>query len=201
MLHESLESYNKGTSDKVITILNYDIAIANAKSRCLSDLYFVPCDSLNLLFSKHKMLGDKLIDIYEINKDTELYVIIYKNEMIISAECREFKFSENSSNKFYNCKKIKSIHLEHVDTYEIVNMNYMFSGCNNLEYIAARQDAFKNAKFADLAFKDCSKLREIDFNKLGMHKIEYAYRMFYGCDRLKTIIAEKLNFDTDHLFY
>lgn len=72
-------------------------------------------------------------------------------------------FSPDSSKMFADCKSLKAIYFENVNTEFVVDFSDMFA--------------------------DCSSLKEIDISSFEMKNARYVERMFFNCENLQQIFA------------
>ena len=63
---------------------------------------------------------------------------------------------------FYLCKVLKSLDLSFIDTSNVINMNYLFNGCNELEILNIPN--FKTISVTSMSyiFSNCNKLKYLN---------------------------------------
>ena len=218
-IHQNKSKYNKGIlikniindfkksyKNEINLLINIDKFEINKK------IYFL--DNYDNYHNNLKELNDL---------NTELYInnIKYKyNKYFIPKNEGEYtinlKFNVNMrdcSYMFANCKNIKDINLSGFNTDSIINMQYMFYGCNikeinlfsfNTKNVKNMNNMFekcKNIKYLELdffhinnvinisaIFKDCSSLILLsDISKWNMENISNMSSLFEGCISLKSL--------------
>jgi len=94
---------------------------------------------------------------------------------------------------FYNCKWYyipKIIKIED----NLSSMNFMFSGCSNLQTINLESLNMTNIERVNNAFTQCTNLKEIIFGNQTIGKIISASQWFAGCSSLERLDARGVDF-------
>ena len=91
----------------------------------------------------------------------------------------------NCEKMFYQLENIKEIDFNYFDTSNVVNMDYMFANCANLETI-------NNLKAASITsmnyiFQNCRNLIYLNLYNFDASNVEYMISAFEGCSKLETI--------------
>jgi len=152
-----------------------------------------------ILFNREKIDG---IDAYINNKKINLINEnnkwkIYKN--IINGK-NKFKIIFNNSlttlYRFFNdCTTLYSIDLSNLDTSNVFDFGWMFSGCNKLKEIKGLNN-LNTSKVNSISslFQRCNELEYLDLSNLNTSNVIDMSYMFNGCNKLKEIKGiKKLN--------
>ncbi len=95
--------------------------------------------------------------------------------------------------------------LERVDTANVTNMAYLFSGCPSLKTLDLSGFNTENVVYMDFMFYGCSSLEALDLSNFNTENVEVMWSMFDGCSSLKTLNLSSFNTknveDMDYMFY
>ena len=103
--------------------------------------------------------------------------------------------NSNSGALFYQFSKLEEIEgLELLDTSNVINMSYMFSGCSSLTNLDV--SSFNTSNVTDMSnmFRSCSSLTNLDVSNLDTSHVTDMESMFKNCSSLTSL--ELSNFDT-----
>ena len=106
----------------------------------------------------------------------------------------------SSAQWFQHFGKLQTIEgIENLNTEEVTDMSYMFSGCSNL--ISLDLTSFNTATVTDMSymFSDCSSLTSIDLTSFNVKNVTSLQRMFSGCSSLTSL--NLLSFNTNKVQY
>ena len=120
---------------------------------------------------------------------------------IISLDLSNLNISEITNlvfifNKCYRLKEVKGINK--IITDKILDLNSIFQGCQELEYLDLSNCSTRNVKSMAFMFNGCSKLNKIiGLNKLITNKVRDMKAMFCKCKELEYLDIS--NFDTSNV--
>ena len=101
---------------------------------------------------------------------------------------------------FENCSKIIALDLSNFDSSKIINMLYMFNGCNKLKEIKGINQ-FKTNNVTDfrVMFQECYKLSYLDLSNFNTSKVTDMSFMFNECNKMKylNLLNFTINCDTE----
>ena len=96
---------------------------------------------------------------------------------------------------FKNCKALETISgLENLNTANVTDMNYMFSGCSALTSLNLKNFNTENVTDMYNMFDGCSDLTSLDLTNFNTTNVTYMYNMFDGCSALTSL--DLTNFST-----
>ena len=96
---------------------------------------------------------------------------------------------------FYDCSKLnKIVGIEYLNTSEVTNMSFMFSGCFVLENLDVSNYDTRNVTCMRGMFDNCRKLKTLDLSKFDTRNVTDMHNMFDGCNNLANLDVS--NFDT-----
>ena len=88
---------------------------------------------------------------------------------------------------FSGCSGLTSLDLSHFNTQNVTDMGSMFSGCSGLTSLDLSN--FNTQKVTNMGgmFSGCSGLTSLEVSNFNTRKVSYMYSMFSGCSALTTI--------------
>ena len=96
---------------------------------------------------------------------------------------------------FKGCKALETISgLENLNTANVTDMNYMFSGCSALKSLDLKNFNTENVTDMNYMFYGCSALTSLDLKNFNTEKVTDMYNMFDGCSDLTSL--DLTNFNT-----
>ena len=96
---------------------------------------------------------------------------------------------------FKNCKALETISgLENLNTANVTDMNYMFSGCSALTSLDLKNFKTARVKHMYYMFSGCSALTSLDLKNFNTENVTDMYNMFDGCSDLTSL--DLTNFNT-----
>ena len=99
---------------------------------------------------------------------------------------------------FKNCKALETISgLENLNTANVTDMNYMFSGCSALTSLDLKNFNTENVTDMSYMFFKCSALTSLDLKNFKTARVKHMYYMFYGCSALTSLDLK--NFNTENV--
>lgn len=104
------------------------------------------------------------------------------------------KMSKSASQLFRMFTQVKEIDLLALDTSNVTDMGYMFSGCKSLEKIDVSKLETSNVTSMMRMFYGCSSLKSLDVSNFHSERVTNMFQMFYGCSSLTEI--NLINFST-----
>jgi len=188
-VHKSSNKDGKEITGKG-TILNYaakkfseekneEIKILYENLYCTSNtmdmIYIIPNNEKNI-----KLFSNKFFNMYA--AISNLLILIYNGHYY------SFKQYFNV-NEFENSEIIKGeakITLKGIEY--INNMDFMFSGCNELKKVIAKETDFSNVISMNATFEKCENLEEIaNTSKWNLENVTSLKGLFYMCPKLKDV--------------
>ena len=99
---------------------------------------------------------------------------------------------------FKNCKALETISgLENLNTANVTDMNYMFSGCSALTSLDLKNFNTENVTDMSYMFFKCSALTSLDLKNFKTARVKHMYYMFSGCSALTSLDLK--NFKTENV--
>ena len=99
---------------------------------------------------------------------------------------------------FKNCKALETISgLENLNTANVTDMNYMFSGCSALTSLDLKNFNTENVTDMNYMFYGCSALTSLDLKNFKTARVKHMYYMFSGCSALTSLDLK--NFNTENV--
>ena len=94
---------------------------------------------------------------------------------------------KNMRYMFSGCSGLTSLNLSNFNTANVTTMSNMFDGCSGLESLDL--SSFNTAKVTTMGsmFNKCSRLESLDLSSFNTANVEDMSNMFYGCSGLTTI--------------
>lgn len=129
------------------------------------------------------------------NKSVLAWVVDDNNdgyELTIAANGM-IKMSKSASQLFRMFTQVKEIDLLALDTSNVTDMGYMFSGCKSLEKIDVSKLETSNVTSMMRMFYGCSSLKSLDVSNFHSEKVTSMFQMFYGCSSLTEINLTNFN--------
>ena len=123
-------------------------------------------------------------------RPTTTYYWFYNMENLQSITGMSYLNTSEVSNMAYmfsGCKNLSSIDLSHFNTAKVTDMNTMFGDCSNL--INLDLGSFNTTRVTDMSmmFYNCSGLTSLDLSSFNTSKVIHMYGMFYFSSNLRTI--------------
>ncbi len=88
---------------------------------------------------------------------------------------------------FYGCSSLESVDLSGFDTRKVTDMNYMFYGCENLKSLDLSMLNTASVKNTQYMFSGCSNLESLNLEGMKTAKVTDMSYMFDGCSNLKSL--------------
>ena len=100
---------------------------------------------------------------------------------------------ENMAYMFSGCRQLTSLNVTGFDTSNAIVMNHMFNRCSQLTSIDV--SGFDTSKVTDMdyMFSECSQLTSIDVSGLDTSNVENMAYMFSGCRQLTSLDVSNFN--------
>ena len=114
---------------------------------------------------------------------TNQFLLVCIDDIIDLSEC------------FRSCISIIFLDLSNLDSSDVTDMSYMFSGCSSLKEINLT-NKFNTSKVVNMKsmFSGCENLTSLDLSNFDISNVTDMSYMFYGCSSLEEIIlSDKLN--------
>ncbi|MBQ3376400.1 MAG: cell wall-binding repeat-containing protein [Erysipelotrichaceae bacterium] len=113
----------------------------------------------------------------------------------VSLERVDISLTTEMDGMFNGCNSLKNVTFPaDMDTSKVVNFEYMFCNCYNLETIDLSAFDFSAVKSLSCMFNACYALKDIKFPKtLDVSKVEDFTSMFYHCDSLTELDLSSFN--------
>ena len=90
--------------------------------------------------------------------------------------------------------------ISYLNTSEMTDMGYMFTGCSSLQSLDLSSFNTANVESMINMFYKCSKLQSLDLSNFNTAKVADMRKMFYTCSKLQSIIISK-DFTTKSVKY
>ena len=116
-------------------------------------------------------------------------------EKIIKIKIIESNNVTNMSYVFSGCDKLKEINLNNINTNNVTDMSYMFYGCSALEKLDLNNINTNNVTDMSYMFYGCSALEELDLNNINTNNVTDMNQMFRNCNKLE--LGEKIKNDKE----
>jgi uncharacterized repeat protein (TIGR02543 family) len=97
---------------------------------------------------------------------------------------------------FSGCENLSSINLDGLNTQNVTNMRNMFYDCKSLTSINLSPFVTGNVRDFSLMFKDCENLGSIDITGFNTEKGTEFYSMFENCKKLETVNVSQMRFNS-----
>ncbi len=95
---------------------------------------------------------------------------------------------------FYNCENLKSIeNLCYLNTSDVTNMSFMFSGCSSLTSLDVSDINTFNVTNMSFMFDGCSSLTSLDLSSFDTSNVTNMKSVFYGCGSLTSLDVSNFN--------
>ena len=210
-IHQNQSNYNKGVLIKKI-IKDFKVIYTNLisnklkneinliinidKSEINKEIYFM--DNYDNYHNNLKELNDSNTELY-INNQKYKYskYFITKNEGKYNIKLKFNTNVKDCSYMFANCKTIEDINLLDFDTNNIINMKYMFYGCN-IKEIDLLSFNTKNVKIMNNMFENCKNLKYLELDFLDINNVTDISEMFKGCSSLISL-PDISNWNTENI--
>lgn len=115
-----------------------------------------------------------------------------------------FSGAETLAGFFYNWSSLNSVYLRDLDTGNVTDMSYMFSGCGSLVSLDLRD--LDTSKVTDMKgmFGNCINLESLDLSGFNTGRVTDMSVMFYSCDKLMNLDIHSFDtssvMDMSHMF-
>lgn len=100
----------------------------------------------------------------------------------------------NSNSQRFNLKYLEKIEFNNINTSDVINMSYMFSGLEKITKL--NLSMFDTSNVTDMSdmFASCYNLQEINLESFNTKKVTSMSEMFFECEKLEKLSLK--NFDT-----
>ena len=137
--------------------------------------------------------GSSVTSYIELTDNKHQMSVIYPNTYETFEEIPDTVIAKDVSDLsglFYDCYKLKSVDLSHIDTSNTQYISVMFCNCQNLEDIDV-SNLIISSKCDSLnsMFSGCRKLKKIDISNWDTSNITDMNFMFSGCCELEEIVG------------
>ena len=166
----------KRKKNEINLLINID------KPEINKEIYFM--DNYDNYHNNLKELNDLNTELY-INNIKYKYskYFIPKNEGKYNIKLKFNINIKECSYIFANCKNIEDINLSDFNTENVINMKYMFYGCN-IKKINLFSFNTKNVKNMNNIFENCKNLKYLDISFFDINNVSNMSEMFKGCSSL-----------------
>jgi len=126
---------------------------------------------------------------------TNLEYMFYncKNLRYVNLDRLDSSKVTNMGHMFDRCSALNNIELNNLKTNHVVNMSYMFYGCNSLDAIDLSGFDTGNVIYIDSMFEDCSSIENLDLSNFNTSNVIYMEYMFRDCTNLKSVDVSSFN--------
>ena len=168
--------------------------IAPLLSKLLDDALYSDVVDISSVFEV--MSGAKEIDLSSVDtsKVTDMHAMFQGCTKLTSLDLSPLDTSKvtDMSGLFGGCSALSSLDLSSFDTSKVTDMSGMFKSCRELTYLDLSSFNTSEVTGMEELFCFCSKLRTLDISTFNLSKVKKneMWRMFYGCDSLKTVIMK-----------
>ena len=164
-----------------LTITNHDLSFTFENCEMLKSITIknniVNCQYLNGLFQNCENLEECYISLTRDGQAT--------NQVL------------NMSKMFKNCKKLRKVVFENIDTSQCTDMSSMFEGCISLVELDLTMFDTSNVRNMSHMFDNCCLLEDLDIHSFNTSNVRDMSYMFRNC---KSMEAFELNFfDTSNV--
>ena len=136
---------------------------------------------------------------YDLNQNDGGYTPVWgKDSIAITKVVFEESFKQARPTTclrwFKDCKNLKTIeNLQYLNTSEVIQMNSMFKGCNNLTELDLSN--FNTAKVTDMnnMFESCQNLTSLDLSSFNTAQVTNMSNMFEHCKELVSLDLSNFN--------
>ena len=90
-------------------------------------------------------------------------------------------------NMFYNCSSLTNLDLSSFDTFNVIDMSFLFDNCRLIEDINLENLNTSNTVFMRGMFNGCQSLAHINVGNFNTQQVQDMASMFYGCSSLKSL--------------
>ena len=122
------------------------------------------------------------------------YVTLYSlKKVVFDVTCKNMCFYITLGWFRYCCNLEEITGLENLNTGNVVNMSFMFSGCTALTHLDL--SSFDTAQVRDMSsmFADCTALTHLDLSSFKTTSVSSMSSMFEGCSSLKALDLSSFN--------
>ena len=171
ILNYAAKKFSEEKSEEILMLYKNLYCTSNT----MDMIYIIPKNENNI-----KLFSNKFFDMYAIISD--LIILKYNGH--------DYSFKQYFNvNEFENSDIIKGearITLKGVEY--INNMDYMFSGCNELKKVIAKETDFSNVISMIATFEKCNNLEEIaNTSNWNLENVISLKGLFYMCPKLKDV--------------
>ena len=119
---------------------------------------------------------------------------LYPWELIDGIENLDVSNVKGFEQMFSQAKKLTNLNLSNWNTSSATSMEYMFSGCNNLQAITFGNN-FNTSNVTSMTymFSSCSNLTNLDLSSFNTSKVTDCSVMFSGCTNLTNLDVSNFN--------
>ncbi len=119
-----------------------------------------------------------------------------KLEIVAFNDSFDTSACENMRCMFKNCPELWYLHMEGIDTSNVVDMSEMFAGCVRLDTDLEEFDTSSVTNFEGM-FRDCKEIMIVSFSGFQTSAATNMREMFAGCNLLRDI--SNFHFDTSNV--
>ncbi|MBR4564676.1 MAG: BspA family leucine-rich repeat surface protein [Paludibacteraceae bacterium] len=99
----------------------------------------------------------------------------------------------NMTYMFSGCSSLTSLDLSSFNTDNVTNMNGMFSGCSSLTSLDISNFNTDKVTKMEYMFRDCLSLTSLNLSNFNTANVTSMYAMFYGCSSLTSLDVSSFN--------
>ena len=136
---------------------------------------------------------DKSFSTYAPTSLSSFFGSLTKLETITGLEYLNTANVTDMSYMFSGCSKLTSLDVTHFNTANVTNMCYMFSSCLMLTSLDVTKFNTENVTNMNKMFYGCSKLTSLDVTKFNTGNVTNMSYMFSGCSALNSLDVTKFN--------
>ena len=196
-INDDLDLYAK---TKTFEIKGYN---GDYSKKCNDFNYLIPDSVTSIIFTDEiKPVSASAIDV---DADGDGCVVAWtennRTVMKVSTQIKGVKVqtAKNSSNMFYQRRKLTNIDLSMLDTSNVTDMNDMFNNCSSLTSLDLTPLDTSNVTGMFYMFSYCSSLTSLDLTPLDTQNVTDMRGMFNHCSGLTSLDLTPL--DTSNVMY
>ena len=145
------------------------------------------CSNMGNMFYDCESLTSLDLSSFDTSNVEQIHSMFFNCHSLISLNLNNLNTLKihNMGHMFNNCTSIESIDLSSFNSSNTIrSLDNMFKDCKNLIYVNLSNIDTSNVNNISYIFSGCVSLTSIDFHNLNIASIPYMENMFYNCDNL-----------------
>ena len=136
---------------------------------------------------------DKSFSTYTPTSLSEFFRSLTNLETITGLEYLNTENVTDMNYMFSGCSKLSSLDVTHFNTAKVTNMGYMFYSCSKLTSLDVTNFNTANVTNMNYMFSGCSKLTSLDVTHFNTENVTDMSNMFYNCSSLTSLDVTHFN--------